>query len=281
MNKTKEKKKSSKIITILRIVFWTLLAVLILISAWFEKPVVETIDLGGNTDNPIRCVLITDLHSCYYGKNQKNLIKMVDKQNPDIVFLGGDIFDDKIGDKNAEIFLEDISKKYECFYVSGNHEYWSERIDEQKEKVRKLGIPVLEGDCVTVEINGKFVDVCGADDPTRLYDRQFVEQLDKAYAQTKEDHIKVLLTHRPERVDVYSNYDFDLILAGHAHAGQFRIPFVNIGVYAPNQGIFAKYVSGKYTLDNGSMMIVSRGLARESTPLPRFFNHPEIVVFDL
>ena len=75
--------------------------------------------------------------------------------------------------------------------------------------------------------------------------------------------------------------DFDLILAGHAHAGQFRVPFVNRGLIAPNQGFLAKYVNGTYELSNGSIMEVSRGLARESTPLPRYFNHPEIVVIDL
>ena len=149
-----------------------------------------------------------------------------------------------------------------------------------KDKVRSLGITVLEGDCETIEINGKTIDVCGVDDPTRLTNSQFKEQLNKAYAKTSEDHYKILLTHRPEQTDFYALYDYDLILSGHAHAGQIRIPFINIGLYAPNQGLFSKYVSGIYTLSNGSRLIVSRGLARESTPAPRFFNHPEIVVID-
>ena len=79
----------------------------------------------------------------------------------------------------------------------------------------------------------------------------------------------------------YAKYDFDLIMAGHAHAGQIRIPIINKGVFAPNQGYMAEYISGTYELSNGSTMVVSRGLARESTPAPRYFNHPEIVVIDL
>ncbi|MBR4412316.1 MAG: metallophosphoesterase [Lachnospiraceae bacterium] len=281
MAKTEDSKKSKKIINILRIIFWAVAGFLILLTVWFFVPVTESFDLIKEGDtNPVRCVLITDLHSCYYGKNQKSLIKKIDKENPDIIFLGGDIFDDKIDDDNALIFLEDISKKYKCFYVSGNHEYWSERCDEMKDKVRSLGITVLEGDCETITVNGKTIDVCGVDDPTRLYERQFKEQLDNAYAKTSEDHFKILLTHRPERTDLYIKYDYDLILSGHAHAGQIRIPFINIGIYAPNQGLFSKYVSGIYTLENGSRLIVSRGLARESTLAPRFFNHPEIVVID-
>ena len=281
MTKSEDSNKSNEIKTILRIIFWTAVGLLIVLTAYFFLPVTERFNLLKEGDeNAVRCVLVTDLHSCYYGKNQKNLIERIDKENPDIIFLGGDIFDDKIDDDNAVIFLEDISKKYKCFYVSGNHEYWSERCDEMKDKVRSLGITVLEGDCETIEINGKTIDVCGVDDPTRLTNSQFKEQLNKAYAKTSEDHYKILLTHRPEQTDFYALYDYDLILSGHAHAGQIRIPFINIGIYAPNQGLFSKYVSGIYTLSNGSRLIVSRGLARESTPAPRFFNHPEIVVID-
>ena len=281
MTKFEDSNKSNEKKIILIIIFCTAVGLLIVLTAYFFLPVTERFNLLKEGDeNAVRCVLVTDLHSCYYGKNQKNLIERIDKENPDIIFLGGDIFDDQIDDDNAVIFLEEISKKYKCFYVSGNHEYWSERCDEMKDKVRSLGITVLEGDCETIEINGKTIDVCGVDDPTRLTNSQFKEQLNKAYAKTSEDHYKILLTHRPEQTDFYALYDYDLILSGHAHAGQIRIPFINIGLYAPNQGLFSKYVSGIYTLSNGSRLIVSRGLARESTPAPRFFNHPEIVVID-
>ena len=74
---------------------------------------------------------------------------------------------------------------------------------------------------------------------------------------------------------------FDLVVSGHAHGGQWRIPFVNIGLVAPDQNLFPKYISGLYELNNGVKMIVSRGLARESTPAPRFFNHPELVIIDI
>ena len=90
-----------------------------------------------------------------------------------------------------------------------------------------------------------------------------------------------MVSHRPERVEYYEQYGFDLVLCGHAHAGQFLIPFANRGILAPNQGLFPEYVNGRYDLKNGSIMIVSRGLARESTPLPRFFNHPELLIVEV
>lgn len=229
----------------------------------------------------MRVVLVTDLHSCFYGRGQHTLISMIDKEKPDIILLGGDIFDDKLSDDNAKLLLEDLVTKYPCYYVSGNHEYWSERVDEMKEYLEGIGVSVLEGECETVEINGAVMDICGVDDPTRLYRSTWIAQLENAYEQTEEDHIRILVTHRPEEVSEYEKYDYDLIVAGHAHAGQFRIPFINKGVFAPNQGYMAEYISGSYELSNGSIMVVSRGLARESTPAPRYFNHPEIVVIDL
>ena len=246
-------------------------------------PVTERIslDLLEGEGVSVKIVLITDLHSCFYGKGQKSLLRMVDKENPDIVMLGGDLFDDRLADENAKIAAEALAKKYPCYYVTGNHEYWSGRVDEMRTYLRNVGVTVLQGDCDSVVINGQAVDVCGIDDPSGLSGQMWREQLEQAYAQTDESHLRILLTHRPEKVDTYAEYDFDLILAGHAHAGQFRIPWINRGILAPDQGLMAKYVNGVYELSNGSIMEVSRGLARESTPLPRFFNHPEIVALEV
>ena len=91
----------------------------------------------------------------------------------------------------------------------------------------------------------------------------------------------ILLTHRPERVEDYVGRGFDLVLAGHAHGGQWRLPGLINGLIAPNQGLFPRYAGGRYALDGDTTMIVSRGLARESTRIPRLFNRPELVVVDI
>lgn len=262
------------------------IAILFFLTVWAvrsEIPVTEhlTVNLPDCRDGTVRIVLLSDLHSCYYGKNQNNLIRRVEKETPDLVILAGDIFDDKIRDDKAKIAVEALAKRYPCYYVTGNHEYWSGRVSEMKVYLKSAGVNVLEGDCETLEVNGTVLDICGVDDPTDLSRQEWVEQIERADAKTNPDHIKILVSHRPEPVEVYENYDFDLILAGHAHAGQIRIPFWNIGLWSPDQGFFPKYVSGMYTLSNGSILEVSRGLARESTPAPRFFNHPEIVSIEI
>ncbi len=90
----------------------------------------------------------------------------------------------------------------------------------------------------------------------------------------------MLLVHRPENYADYRKYAFDLVLCGHAHGGQWRIPGILNGLYAPSQGLFPKYAGGYYN-EESVPMIVSRGLARESTIVPRFYNPPELVIVDL
>ena len=237
---------------------------------------------------PIRIALITDLHSDWYGKNQRVLLEALEKQQPDIVLLGGDIFDDKGSYKSAEITLKNLSEQYPCYYVTGNHEYWSKDIDNILAIVGAYGIPILSGDCETLEIKGQTVNICGVDDPDVVaYTKNGVgmlEQLKSAEEAVKatdnSEGYTILLSHRPEWAETYMQYDFDLVLCGHAHGGQWRIPGLLNGLYAPNQGVFPKYAGGRYDFESGTL-IVSRGLARESTLAPRVFNRPELVIIDL
>ena len=164
---------------------------------------------------------------------------------------------------------------------TGNHEFWSKKEDEMKEFLTSKGVTVLEGNARNISINGNDIDICGVDDPTYMTESEWEERLDRADKESNFGNYRILLSHRPEKVEVYKKYDFDLILCGHAHGGQWRIPFTKRGVAAPNQGLLPAYVDGLYDLDNGSEMIVSRGLARERMPYPRFFNHPEVVIIEM
>jgi predicted MPP superfamily phosphohydrolase len=144
---------------------------------------------------------------------------------------------------------------------------------------RKYKVHILEGDCEVVQIKQQRVNICGVDDPDvgeQIFDRQLADAFRFAdpYLYT------ILLSHRPERFERYAAYDCDLALTGHAHGGQWRDPFGIGGLFAPDQGFFPKYTSGIYIM-NGTQMLVSRGLSRESTRLPRIFNPPELVVIDI
>ncbi len=242
-------------------------------------------------EHPIRMALITDLHSCAYGDGQRELLEAVNAEDPDLILLGGDIFDDDLPDGNAAVFLRSIGGKYPCWYVTGNHEYWSGSGSFAKKMaiLAECGITRLSGEAAAVEVNGSRIMICGVDDPYAWADNHgftehpegsFREQVAQAAAQAEKGRYTILLTHRPELLDVYSRYGFDLILAGHAHGGQWRIPGILNGLWAPDQGLFPAFAGGLYE-QNGSMMIVSRGLARESTRVPRWYNRPEMVIIDL
>lgn len=228
----------------------------------------------------IKLALITDLHSCYYGENQGKLLKEIEKQHPDVVLLGGDIFDDVLEDTNAHIFVEGLTQKYKTYYVSGNHEWWSKQMYDMFEYLTSVGVNVLRGNSDKLQIGKNEITISGIDDPeVNTYDaavQSWEEQLEQVGRETDKDCFNLLLAHRPEKASQYFEYGFDAVLSGHSHGGQFRIPFIINGIYAPNQGIFPKLAGGMYEFDEGKL-IVSRGLARESTRLPRIFNRPELV----
>ena len=209
------------------------------------------------------------------------LIDAIDRQQPDVILLGGDICDDVIPDENVEFLLKGIAGRYPCYYVTGNHEYWSGRVDRMLELFRSYGVTVLNGSCDMPEIKEQKITICGITDPdAALYIKDAPDtgaQLDFLAETINREQYTVLLAHRPELISLYRQYPFDLILSGHAHGGQWRLPGIINGLLAPNQGWFPEYAGGIYELPE-TTMIVSRGLARESTPVPRIFNRPEMVI---
>ena len=220
----------------------------------------------------VRIVQISDLHSCSYGKDMKNLISAVDAAEPDIIVLTGDIFDNRTDNKNSDTLLKAIAKKYPCYYVSGNHEYWGNMWDTFSRRAESFGVTVLQGE--NVDIDG--ITICGASAKSDIGDSV------KVCADNADtDSFNILLAHFPENIDFYRSFGkFDLVLSCHAHGGQWRLPpFIN-GLYAPGQGLFPKYAGGRYDFDD-TTFIVSRGLSRTMEHFPRIFNNPELVVIDI
>lgn len=285
----KQKRSKKKFLCILACL--TVLIIVILLVCDFRLKIVYYNVESDKLSAPVRIALLTDLHSCKYGENQKNLIEAVQEQNPDLVLLGGDIFDDNGSYDNAELTVRQLAEQYPCYYVTGNHEYWGYDVGTILDIVKDCGVNILAGECDTITINGQMLSICGVDDPDAevyMAEGEPVErQLERADEAAKvaekavgEEIFSVLLSHRPELFETYQKYDFDLVLSGHAHGGQWRIPGLLNGLYAPHQGLFPEYAGGRYDYAGGTM-IVSRGLARESTLAPRIFNRPELVIIDV
>jgi len=281
-----DQKKKSKLF---RILF--LILIIMILPGLYAGLTIQNYELKDERiEGSVKIAMVSDLHSCAYGKAQKKLIDAIDAQLPDLILLGGDIFDDKLSDRNTEEFLAGISGRYPCYYVTGNHECWSGRDNFRKkmEILQKYQITRLCGERDIITVNNSTITICGVDDPDISLVRDadpdrrssdFETELSEL-GQSPNDYFTILLTHRPELFEKYVDKGYDLVLAGHAHGGQWRIPVILNGVYAPDQGLFPKYAGGKY-VKNKTTMIVSRGLGRESTPIPRIYNPPELVIIQL
>ena len=236
-------------------------------------------------DQPVRLLLLTDLHSTVHGRDQQALIDLVRAQAPDAVLLSGDIADDEVPHRGTELLLEAVAGKYPCFYVTGNHEFWAEGTEEILEMFRRYGVTVLAGTWSDLTVRGQTIRIFGVDDPEgfeaapgEAVPAGWLEQWETCRAGLEEGTFSVLLSHRPELTELYRGSGFDLVVSGHAHGGQVRVPLLLNGLYAPNQGFFPRYAGGLYDLD-GTALAVSRGLS--ISRLPRVFNPPEAVVIDL
>ena len=227
---------------------------------------------------PLKITFITDFHSCRYGKGGKRVVRQVDKFNPDLVLLGGDIFDDILPMDRATELLNNIGPRYRCYYTSGNHEVKSGNLDSMKRIVLAANIKILDRQIDTI-VNGKdSINLCGIPDVTEfiMWDHLLVS-VDSLSEKANHKFYTIFLNHRPEYVERFVTVSgYDLVLAGHYHGGQFRLPWQREGLYAPDHCAPTKYTGGLYNFGSRNI-IVNRGLARESTRIPRFFNRPELV----
>lgn len=227
----------------------------------------------------VRLAVVTDFHS---SDNADDVVAMVASCAPDAVLLVGDLFDDDTQNRPPErtlSLMRQLSAQYPCYYVSGNHEAWTGEMDALYQQTEDAGVTVLRMSSGVLTVRGQRIALCGIPDP---YEMVFSgapdteEQIRQAMENVDSADFTVLLAHRPELLAKYAQFPLDLVVSGHAHGGQVRIPGVLNGLYAPNQGWFPKLAGGAYTQD-GTTLIVSRGLAVR-TRLPRIFNRPEVVL---
>ena len=266
-----------------------LLLVLIVWAAWGNTALelntytVSSKELPDAFDG-YRIAHISDLHNAELGDSNEKLLSMLREAEPDIIAITGDLIDSR--NTNIEValaFAEEAMKIAPCYYVTGNHEARVSEYDELKAGLEAAGVVVLENERTEIELSGEAITILGVDDPSFNTDYLFGDSASVvsntlAEISTEDDGFTLLLSHRPELFDTYVKHGMNLVLSGHAHGGQFRLPFVG-GLVAPNQGLFPKYDSGLYT-DGSINMIVSRGIGNSLLPF-RFNNRPEVILIEL
>ena len=271
----------------------TLIAVLLVLIIWTiwgnTALMVSTVTVSSNriptAFNGFLIAQVSDLHNAVFGENNAELLQILSECKPNIIVVTGDLVDAEHTDIDVALdFAKEAAQIAGTYYVTGNHEGSLSQYDELKTGLESMGVVVLEDASMQLEYNGEKVTLIGLSDPSFTLKGNMLGEV-PAMVDTKlrgligdKDDYTILLSHRPELFETYVNCGVDLVLSGHAHGGQFRLPFIG-GLVAPNQGLFPKYDAGLYTKGDTNM-IVCRGLGNSIIPI-RFNNRPEIVLLEL
>ena len=225
---------------------------------------------------------LSDIHD----RNIKNaLYQPLEDVKPDIIVITGDLIDSREPDiKQAVALVESLQEFAPVYFVTGNHEAWSGKFKSLEEGLLEAGVTILNNDWIELERDTATIKLLGVEDPSFKVGSNLMNE-EAAVVETMirnlsdgSDTFSILLSHRPELFDVYRRNNIDLVLSGHAHGGQFRLPLIG-GLIAPNQGLFPEYTAGIYE-EEGTRMIVSKGLGNSIIPI-RFNNRAEMIFIEL
>ena len=231
-----------------------------------------------------RIAQVSDLHNAEFGEGNEKLIELLSLSRPDMIVITGDLIDSRHTDIEIALeFARQAIKLAPVYYVSGNHEARVREYEDLKMGLAEAGVIVLEDQKVPITREGESISILGIDDPSFQEDYLFgdaasVTSSALSELQNESDGYTVLLAHRPELFETYVDAGVDLVFSGHAHGGQFRLPFIG-GLVAPNQGFFPKYDAGLFS-EGSTTMIVSRGVGNSIIPI-RSNNRPEIILVTL
>lgn len=228
-----------------------------------------------------RLVVLGDLHTAYFGEENKALLETVEAQEPEYIFLVGDLVDAfrDIPEGYVRETAAGLAAIAPTYYVTGNHEWAAGNVPELKKTLESQGVTVLSNQFVTLERRGDTAVLAGIDDPNGYADQKSPEALAAEVYAAHGDPFWMLLAHRNDRFpEQYSLLGADLVISGHGHGGLIRLPFTD-GLVSTDRTFFPSYTAGLYE-ENGSTLFVTRGLGN-SGPSFRLFNRPEVALVTL
>ena len=233
----------------------------------------------------LRIACMADLHNKCFSTAQQPILEALRREAPDLIAFCGDLIDGHTGPdmQSAITLISGCLQIAPVYYVSGNNEAKNPYSASLFTQLEQLGVHLLRNNSAVFYCGTEPIYLLGVDDMAfqrkgkRLQQIAIFQQHLQALSASVSG-FKLLLSHRPELIDLYNCSDVQLVLSGHAHGGQFRLPFIG-GFFAPGQGIFPRYTAGLHHFSHFSLAI-TRGLGNSSFPF-RLFNPPEILVLTL
>ena len=239
---------------------------------------------------PYRVVVLSDLHNKRYGRDNAYLLEAIKRQEPDAIFVAGDILTAHPKEKLdvAVHFISELAKCYPIYYGNGNHEHrlklypekYGDMAKEYEKALSEAGVTPMVN--TNREIEGTGIVVYGLEIDRYFYKRFTVPEMEAGYLQEvlgkpDADKYTCLLAHNPDYFEKYASWGADAVFSGHVHGGMVRIPFWK-GIVSPNVRLFPKYDGGIYTHEKATM-VLSRGLGMHTIPI-RLFNPGELIVVE-
>lgn len=231
----------------------------------------------------IRIVELSDLHDCTYGEKNSKLIEKIRSLKPDLIFYAGDMIEEKISDYSVLFDLSDeLYKIAPIFACYGNNELDQQLFYDNRfaEKLEEHNVTLLSNEATDITVNNTVIQLIVETDNLKQYDvktnngKKFIDSL------TSTEYCRVCLTHYPELFnEKLLNKGIDIAFTGHAHGGHIRIPHFG-GLYSTGEGFLPRFTAGVVEADDGTQVVVSRGLSNNET-IPRINNQPELVVVDI
>ena len=238
-----------------------------------------------------RIVQISDLHNKEFGKGNCHLLALIKAQMPDLIVITGDLMDSyHVNLSKAVEFAKRVAKLAPCYFVTGNHEHrmTMEKLTRFLLDLEEAGVRVLRNEAVELGMKTRSIsaedgdpDAAPLTEPASYFrligvdcQQGKTDTLQRLMLMRDPEELNILLSHKPHYASYYKKAGVDLVLSGHAHGGQWRLPGVG-GLFAPGQGVIPKYTAGMYRIGD-TVLCVSRGLGNSSFPL-RIENKPEVV----
>jgi hypothetical protein len=248
------------------VIFIVILFSLLLADIFYEVNFVKVNNIeikSSKVKEEIKIVQITDLHNKKFFNDNESIYRQIREINPDFIVLTGDMIDRKTKDYGyVYSFIDDLRKiNYNIYYVLGNHELSHADINSYKEELEKRGVLLMDN---RIEFF-KDISIYGVG----YYDEEYPDLINEDFS--------LLLTH-DARLAISDYHNFDLVLSGHTHGGQVRLPLIG-AVYAPEQGFFPKYAKGLYEIGDEKVYIDS-GLGNTFLSI-RFLNQSQISFIEI
>jgi hypothetical protein len=276
--------------------FFIVIGLVVFYGSFIESqiitPKVTTINYSSDKKAELRIVQLTDLHVGLY-KNEKYITSLAQKIrqiNPDLILMTGDYILEK--ETNAEALrpLSLVTTKIPTYATSGNHEYslgWETAMEDghYRDKTTTLRqvfsdiqVNFIENDVVNLEIKGQKISLVGLREIWTQYPElnTVLEELNK---QTETNSYKILLSHNPDVTLTPNSSLFNLILSGHTHGGQIRLPYIGAVPPLPDR-LGHHYDRGLFSLSSNNYLYISEGLG-EAGPRARLFCPPELTTLEI